>query len=136
MAQEYHVTSVGITPAQDRSNRMKFYFIAMSIRFACVASLFFVRGWWLIIPALGAVFLPYFAVVIANAVDNASAGQPDAPTPLELHGTVSSGTEASGSQGEAPLIVIDAPAERRSTATDARATSDPDPSASEREHHE
>jgi hypothetical protein len=27
----------------------------------------FARGWWLLIPALGAVFLPYFAVVIANA---------------------------------------------------------------------
>jgi hypothetical protein len=25
-------------------------------------------GWWLIIPATGAIFLPYFAVLVANQV--------------------------------------------------------------------
>jgi len=26
----------------------------------------FVHGWWMIIPALGAIFIPYFAVIVAN----------------------------------------------------------------------
>jgi len=44
------------------------YTIAMSIRVVCIALCLVVRGWWLLIPAAGAVFLPYFAVVIANNV--------------------------------------------------------------------
>lgn len=42
------------------------YSLAMGIRVLCIIAALFVRGWWLIIPALGAVLLPYFAVVIAN----------------------------------------------------------------------
>lgn len=43
------------------------YSIAMAIRLVCIIAIVFVRGWWMIIPAVGAIFLPYFAVVIANA---------------------------------------------------------------------
>lgn len=42
------------------------YSLAMGIRVVCIVSILFVRDWWLLIPALGAIFLPYFAVVIAN----------------------------------------------------------------------
>ncbi len=42
------------------------YSLAMGIRVLCIVAVLFVHGWWLLIPALGAIFLPYFAVVIAN----------------------------------------------------------------------
>lgn len=42
------------------------YSVAMGIRMLCILAALFVHGWWLLIPALGAVFLPYIAVVIAN----------------------------------------------------------------------
>ncbi len=42
------------------------YSVAMGIRVLCIISILFVPGWWAVIPAIGAVLLPYFAVVIAN----------------------------------------------------------------------
>jgi hypothetical protein len=44
------------------------YAIAQGIRVICIVAVFFVPGWWVLIPAAGAVFLPYFAVVAANNV--------------------------------------------------------------------
>lgn len=43
------------------------YTVAMGIRLVCIGACFLVSGWWLLIPALGAVILPYFAVVVANS---------------------------------------------------------------------
>jgi hypothetical protein len=43
------------------------YTVAMSIRAVCIVLCVFVRGWWLLIPAIGAIVLPYVAVVLANA---------------------------------------------------------------------
>src|SRR5690554_4860116 len=68
MAKSYSVTSAGVNPAEDRAHRMRMYFIAMSLRVACVASLFWVRGWWVLLAAAGAVLLPWFAVMVGNAV--------------------------------------------------------------------
>jgi hypothetical protein len=42
------------------------YAITMGIRTACVVLCIFVHGWWLLLPAAGAVGLPYVAVVLAN----------------------------------------------------------------------
>ena len=47
---------------------MRRYALTMGIRVLCILACLFVRGWWLILPALGAIFLPYIAVVFANAV--------------------------------------------------------------------
>lgn len=66
-ADVYAITSAerGITDQQ--STRTRKYLISMSIRTACVIAAIFVPGWprWVLIA--GAVVLPYFAVVIANA---------------------------------------------------------------------
>lgn len=111
MAEAYRVTSAGITPAEDRAHRMRMYFIAMTLRVACVASLIWVQGWWILVAAAGAVFLPWFAVLVGNAVNRTGDGErPEAPPPLELE------TESpviSADDPAATLIVIDAPAERR-----------------------
>lgn len=60
------ITSLPISPEVERRNRMLKYTLAMSIRVLCILSMLFIQGWWLILPAVGAIVLPYFAVVIAN----------------------------------------------------------------------
>ena len=76
------ITSLPPSPEADRHARMLKYSIAMAIRLLCIVSLIFVRGWWMLIPAIGAVFLPYFAVVIANA------RKPARRTPVEGPGAI------------------------------------------------
>ena len=58
------------------------YTIAMSLRVVCLGLCLVVPGWWLLIPALGAVFLPYFAVIIANNVRSGAKGQVERPGAL------------------------------------------------------
>lgn len=116
---EYRVTSVGETPAEERSRRMRAYYIAMSLRVLCVASLAFVRGWWIIIPALGAVLLPYFAVMIGNAIGAREGEAPSELTPQAL--TASESDLADSDAGSPGLIVVDAPAERRATSVPTQA---------------
>ncbi|WP_430646456.1 DUF3099 domain-containing protein [Agromyces sp. GXS1127] len=60
------ITSLPPSPDDERRSRMIKYTVMMSIRVACIVALLFVDGWWLLVFALGAVFLPYFAVVVAN----------------------------------------------------------------------
>jgi hypothetical protein len=49
------------------------YTIAMSVRFACFLACIVTPGWWILIPAVGAVVLPYIAVVIANVSTKSAA---------------------------------------------------------------
>lgn len=116
MAENYSVTSAGVNPAEDRAHRMRMYFIAMTLRLACVTSLFWVRGWWILLAAAGAVFLPWFAVMVGNAVAHGGEQAPDAPEPLQLES--SEAPDRDPSAGDAPaaadtLIVIDADPVRR-----------------------
>jgi uncharacterized membrane protein YdbT with pleckstrin-like domain len=60
------ITSLPERPEDERRHRMVNYSIAMGIRVVCVILCVFVTGWWLVIPILGAVVLPYVAVVFAN----------------------------------------------------------------------
>jgi hypothetical protein len=48
------------------------YSVAMGLRLVCIGLCFVTPGWWLLLPATGAVLLPYFAVVVANQVSRAS----------------------------------------------------------------
>ena len=43
------------------------YTVAMTIRVVCIVLAIFVEGWLMWLCFAGAIFLPYFAVVIANA---------------------------------------------------------------------
>ncbi|WP_353827576.1 DUF3099 domain-containing protein [Agromyces sp. SYSU T0242] len=60
------ITSLPPSPEEERRARMIKYTVMMSIRVVCIIALLFVQGWWLLVFAAGAVFLPYFAVVVAN----------------------------------------------------------------------
>lgn len=68
MTKPHVVTSLAEAPDSERRRRMVIYTISMLTRFACVALVVFTHGVWQWIFAIGAVFLPYFAVVVANNV--------------------------------------------------------------------
>jgi hypothetical protein len=61
------ITDLPPSPEQDQRLRVRKYALAMGIRMVCIVACLFTPGWWLLIPAVGAVFLPYVAVVVANA---------------------------------------------------------------------
>ncbi|WP_285116650.1 DUF3099 domain-containing protein [Leifsonia sp. fls2-241-R2A-40a] len=60
------ITSLPLSPDEERRHRMIKYSVAMSIRVVCLIVAVIVPGWWAAVPLIGAIFLPYFAVVIAN----------------------------------------------------------------------
>jgi hypothetical protein len=75
---------VRITDAQgslseDIESRRRRYLISMTIRVVCFVSAGFAHGWLRWVFVAGAVFIPYFAVVIANAGRNLRAAAPLPP---------------------------------------------------------
>ncbi|KQR55014.1 hypothetical protein ASF88_07490 [Leifsonia sp. Leaf336] len=70
------------------------YSVAMGVRIVCVISALFIAWPWAAIPLVGAIFLPYFAVVIANVGADPRQGEaqrpgnilPMAPPPPGEHG--------------------------------------------------
>jgi len=46
---------------------MRSYTLAMGIRLICIGLCFIVPGWFVTLPILGAILIPYFAVVTANS---------------------------------------------------------------------
>lgn len=62
------VTTLSESPEVERGRRVRNYAIAMSLRTVCVVAMVLLPSPWFWVAALGAIFLPYFAVVAANAV--------------------------------------------------------------------
>ncbi len=60
------ITTLPLSPTEERHSRMVKYSIAMGIRTLCVVSLLFVQGWWIVVMVVAALVLPYLAVVLAN----------------------------------------------------------------------
>lgn len=121
MSKEYRVTSAGASAAEDRAHRMRMYFIAMTLRVLCVVSLFWVHGWWIVIPVVGSVVFPWFAVMVGNAVAQNTRDEIDAPEPLELLAPDSPEADVAPE-----LIVLDVEPTRRSTATGTTSPRDDD----------
>ena len=69
------------------------YLIAMTIRVVCIVAAIFVEGWLMWLCFAGAIFLPYFAVVIANA-QVSRAGSLDQVTVVAKPITVDLGTHS------------------------------------------
>ncbi len=78
------ITSLPLSPEAERRNRMIKYSIAMGIRVVCIVLLLFVQGWWLLLCAVGAIVLPYFAVVIANVHADPRGSQVIRPGALQV----------------------------------------------------
>jgi hypothetical protein len=71
-------TSLRNSPLEDRRKRMRRYTIAMSVRTLCLVLLVVVPDWWRYVFGVGAVILPYIAVVLAN-VGSSGAVEPVRP---------------------------------------------------------
>lgn len=78
------ITSLPLSPEAERSSRMIKYSIAMGIRVVCIILMLFVQGWWLLVCAIGAVVLPYFAVVLANVHGDPRGAQVIRPGALQV----------------------------------------------------
>ena len=80
------ITTLPPSPDDERRSRMRKYTIAMSVRMVCILLVFVVQGWWTWFFAIGAIVLPYIAVVLANVSDGRSGGveRPGVAAPLSI----------------------------------------------------
>lgn len=62
-------SEVPIARSEDIAHRRRVYTIQMSVRMACFLALPFVPGWWKVVALVGALALPYLAVLMANDPD-------------------------------------------------------------------
>jgi len=88
------ITELPSSPEVDRRSRMIRYYVAMGIRMVCLVLAVVIPDWWRVIPAVGAIVLPYFAVVIANNASRRLSGSVRRP------GTVVPVSSAAGTSGE------------------------------------
>ena len=68
------VTTASAARSEDREARMKVYLVQMLIRTVCFGAALFTTGWWQLLFILGAVALPYVAVVQVNNAGPRQAG--------------------------------------------------------------
>ncbi|MET1065711.1 MAG: DUF3099 domain-containing protein [Arthrobacter sp.] len=87
----HSITDAAAAHSEEMRQRMIKYAVAMGIRMVCLVLIFVVDGWFKVLPVIGAVFLPWVAVIIANGSDKA-----------EIH--------AASLLDYAPLGELDAPA--------------------------
>lgn len=66
-AEVHSITAAAPGHSVDMHQRMVRYAVAMGIRMVCILLLFVLDGWLKLLAVAGAVFLPWVAVVIANA---------------------------------------------------------------------
>jgi hypothetical protein len=83
----YRITGAPRSHTDDLNRRVNRYLISMAIRTACVVLVFVVHGPLRWIFVVGAVFLPYVAVLFANATDR----RHGAPLPTVDHRGLSAG---------------------------------------------
>lgn len=79
------ITTLPPSPTDDRHARMRRYLLATGIRIVCIALCFVIPlSWWTLLPVLGAVVIPYVAVVLAN-VGHESGQEVERPGGVELY---------------------------------------------------
>jgi len=101
----YTVTTVGDAPAVERGQRMRKYAVTMTIRMACIVVMPFVDGLWVLACALGAVFLPYIAVVVANVKSHNESDAHLEGVQQQLEGA--DGPQSGDSPDEPVLLTVD-----------------------------
>ena len=63
----HRITAAQTSHSDDQSARIGRYLLSMMIRTGCFVMVFVVHGWARWVFAVGAIFLPYVAVVFANS---------------------------------------------------------------------
>jgi len=111
----HSITDAAAAHSDEMRQRMIKYAIAMGIRMVCLILIFVVDGWFKLIPVLGAVFLPWVAVVIANGSDKAEVHSDslldyapltelDAPAPAGTAGPPEAAAENAADDAAATLL--------------------------------
>lgn len=81
------ITDLPSSPGDEGRGRARQYVTMMVVRVVCMFAAIVIAvvapGWWILVPILGAVFLPLFAVVLANA-PRALRSRVERPGPREL----------------------------------------------------
>ena len=96
----HSITDAAAAHSEEMRQRMIKYAVAMGIRMVCLILIFAVDGWFKLVPALGAVFLPWVAVIIANGGDKAEIHS-DALLDYVPVGELEAATGAAGGAGPA-----------------------------------
>ena len=73
------MTTAPITLREEQAGRVRQYLWTMAVRTACFVGAFFFEGWLRWVCVAGAVLLPYFAVVLVNAVTPRGVSEADTP---------------------------------------------------------
>ncbi|WP_082462147.1 DUF3099 domain-containing protein [Agromyces sp. Leaf222] len=115
------ITSLPLSPEAERRSRMIKYSIAMAIRLLCIFAMLFVQGWWLVVCAVGAIVLPYIAVVLANVSGPGLGGAVERPGTIVPVSGAGSATGSptpdpaapAGSAGDAPRAETNADGSER-----------------------
>ena len=96
-------TSLPEAPLADTQSRMRRYLLMMGIRVACFVLMAVITpyGWYTWVFAAGAIFIPYFAVVLANVTSSDRPGAAEAPHAL----TAGPGTTAPIPAPTAPVVI-------------------------------
>jgi hypothetical protein len=97
LAKAQSIKTVSESPDDERRYRMLKYTLAMTIRVVCIVVAIFVEGWLMWLAFAGAIFLPYFAVVLANA---------QGPKPGEISKVTQVIRPVGASQGPEPTTKI------------------------------
>ncbi len=84
MGRPIAITALRVSPSEDLRRRFVTYTVMMTVRVVCVVSCLFVPGWWQLLCLIGAIVLPYVAVVLANVSSAPAPDEPEAPGPLEI----------------------------------------------------
>jgi len=66
-ARVHAITSARRSLSEDVHGRAVRYLVSMTIRTGCFVGIYFTDGWLRWVMAAGAIFVPYVAVVLANA---------------------------------------------------------------------
>ncbi|HEX7835602.1 MAG TPA: DUF3099 domain-containing protein [Pseudolysinimonas sp.] len=94
------ITELPPSPDAERRTRMIRYSVAMGIRMVCLVFVLIIPDWWRLVPAIGAVALPYFAVVIANNVSGRRGGGVSRPGSIVAVAAAPLPAAGSGAGGE------------------------------------
>ncbi len=66
MQKRQSATALEASPDEERRSRLVKYTVAMSVRMVCIVLGVVTQGWMMWVFFALAIFLPYFAVIIAN----------------------------------------------------------------------
>lgn len=98
-------TSLPRAPRDEVASRFTRYMITMGIRIACFILMAVVQplGWYTWVFAAGAIFLPYFAVIVANV--GSDARTPRAVSPERMIEAPRPADDTAGDLADAPLLI-------------------------------